>query len=100
MIGLLICSVALNLLAGSFAGVAGYACFGYCDVTGRASDAVEDNMGVASDEEMIAGTDFPLIILARRCVKSATLRLPNTSGVLRIGLGVGLSGLRNGFTLV
>lgn len=39
---------------------------------GRAREAVLDNVGVACDEEMIAGTEVDLINRARFALRSAT----------------------------
>lgn len=40
--------------------------------SGFANEAVEDNIGVAKDDETTAGTEADLIIFALRAVRSAT----------------------------
>lgn len=47
---------------------------------GRARDAVEDNIGVARDDDKIAGTDGDFAIFARRAARSAAGELGVVAG--------------------
>lgn len=64
---------------------------------GRASEAVDESIGVAVDEETTAGTEEDLIILARRAVRSATDLSSGsdaTVGDVVVVFGLGLMALR------
>lgn len=76
--------------------------FGLNFGVGRASDAVEESMGVASDEESTAGTEEDFASLARLAASSAAGETRVARGLLSLVLaddcesGEGLSGALKG----